>query len=272
MSKMSKDRWLIMTVIAMYILMIAVNALANILPIGGMTSGEVSDAYPNLFAPIGYTFSIWSVIYTLLLGFTLYLAVKHWRNGFDGKMYLHRVTVLFIVSSVFNISWMFAWHYQVIWLSLMLMMGILYTLIRINLILRDRLLLPQEAALVRLPFNIYFGWITVATIANITVLLVDLKWNRFGIPEEALTVAVLVAGAFIALLAIRGYGNLAFGAVVLWAYGGILAKHLSPIYFNGQYPLIINALYMLLVIIGIFELAGLAKHIKVHKQGMNHLG
>ena len=139
-------------------------------------------------------------------------------------------------------------------LSLILMTIILVSLIRINLIFKGQTYTITQKLFVRLPFSIYFGWITVASIANVTTFLVDIQWNRFGIPEDILTVAVLTVGAAIGITAIKSYNDIAFGTVLIWAYAGILAKHSSPDFFNGRYPLVIATLIGLLIVITGFEL------------------
>ncbi len=215
--------------------MVAVNALANILPINGLNTGEVSDSYTNLFAPAGLTFAIWGLIYLLLLIFVIYQFIPVKRE--ESQVRLKKVQVLFVISSLANIGWIFAWHYLQIAVSLVLMLIILVSLIltdrqvskQTNMTLRERLCL-------KLPFSVYFGWITVATVANVTTLLVDLGWDGFGIAENIWTVSILIIAALIALAVVKTRLNWAFGAVFVWAYAGILIKHLDSVSgFSGQY-------------------------------------
>ncbi len=146
-----------------YVVMVTVNALAMWLPIAGKQTGEISDSYPNLFAPAGYAFSIWGLIYILLGVYAVYQLQQ------EKDELMARINRLFIINGFLNAAWIFSWHYDVIWLSVVIMGGLLYTLIRIADILRVSNLTKKENWLVRLPFNVYFGWITVATIANVTV-------------------------------------------------------------------------------------------------------
>jgi hypothetical protein len=157
--------------------MVGTNYLAILLPLGGRSTGQISDNYQNLFAPAGYAFSIWGLIHTLLGIFTVY---QLWREKDE---LVEKVNKIFIVNALLNASWIFAWHHDLIWLSVIIMGGLLVTLIKIADIFRGRALTPKETWLVRLPFSVYFGWITVATIANVTVFLVYIGWNRFGLPE-----------------------------------------------------------------------------------------
>jgi hypothetical protein len=218
--------------------MVIVNALANIVPINGIGTGAVSDAYPNLFAPAGITFAVWGVIYLLLGGCTLYLLGLFRAPSESGDPGLLRhVAVLFAVSSIANALWIFSWHYRAILLSMLLMLVILACLILINRATHAVALSTREKALVRVPFAVYSGWITVATIANATALLVDLGWKGFGLSTTVWTVAVLIVGVAIGAATLIRLRDLAYGLVLVWAYAGILIKHSTT--FQGEYPAVI---------------------------------
>lgn len=105
--------------------------------------------------------------------------------------------------------------------------------------MRGETLSLREELLIRTPFSVYFGWITVATIANITVLLVSLGWEGFGLAEDVWTSIVLCTGAFIGVWRTLKDRSLAYGAVLVWAYGGILYKHLASAGFDGRYPYVV---------------------------------
>jgi hypothetical protein len=205
---------------------IAVNALANALPIAGRTTGELSDLYPNLFVPAGLTFSIWGLIYLLLAIFAVYqiAAPVAISAGF-----LQRIGPLFIVSCAANIGWIFLWHHRRVSASLVLMLVLLASLLAVYLRLGIgvRSAPWSERLLVQLPFSIYLGWITVATIANVTAVLVHIGWNRFGASEELWTVVMLVAAALITIAVLATRNDLFFALVILWAFLGILLKRLA---------------------------------------------
>ncbi|HOZ36825.1 MAG TPA: tryptophan-rich sensory protein [bacterium] len=235
-----------------YVIMIAVNYLAVSLPLAGRDTGAISDSYPNLFAPAGYAFSIWGLIYTLLGIYVIYQLTRK-----DDAL-LARVNQIFIVNALLNAAWLFAWHYNVIWLSVIIMLAMLATLIRIADITRTGVKTVKERWLVRLPFSVYFGWITVATIANITVLLVSLGWNGFGLSEVFWTMVVLLVGALIGSWRLMRDRYIPYGLVLLWAYGAILSKHLSVSAFNGQYPVIIwTVIACLLAFVVVIVMVGL---------------
>ncbi len=229
-----------------YLAMITVNYLANALPIAGKNTGEVSDAYPNLFAPAGLTFSIWGLIYLLLAAYIVYYLIK---KSTDNIVLFNKVAIFFIISSLANVAWIFAWHYGVLILSVVLMIIILVSLIKIaDLINKDKLS-RKEQFFFRLPFSIYFGWISVATIANITALLVDLNWNGFGISEITWMIIILFIGAVIGILRSYKDKNIPYLLVFIWAYFGIWFKHTSVTGFNSKYPSIITSIIVALVLL-----------------------
>lgn len=223
-----------------YVVMIVVNYLANALPINNIPTGAVSDLYPNLFAPAGITFSIWGLIYLLLSLFVLYQFGVFSKINLKNKNLLNKIGIYFIISSIANALWIFSWHYGVLWLSLIFMALILLCLIKINLLLRKRKYDFKEFFFLKLPFSIYFGWITVATIANITAFLVSISWSGFGISEVIWTIIILIVGTIIGILTSLKNKDVAYILVFIWAYLGIIIKHASFIGFNNQYPEIIT--------------------------------
>lgn len=243
--------WMRWSLVAAFAAALTLNVLAATTTVlGGMMTGQVSDAYPNLFAPAGTTFSIWSVIYLLLIGFTAYVfGLGRPKKSALKDEKLASVTRLLTINVLLNGVWILAWQYQVIWLSMLLIIAILVTLVMITNQLRGLELKGREYALVKLPFSVYFGWITVATIANITTWLVSIGWNGFGLREGVWMVAVLLVGAAIALFTANRNRDWAYLAVVVWAYAGILVKHLSPGGFDGDYPSVIVTLGVLLSVL-----------------------
>lgn len=245
-------------VVVTYVLMIAMNALANALPINGQTTGDVSDAYGNLFAPAGLTFSIWGVIYVLLGAHVLYqLGLFHDEAGeASGRgALLERVGVLFSLSSLVNASWILTWHYEQMLLSTVLLATMLVLLILITRTVLGARLSARDRAFVRLPFSVYFGWITVATIANVTVWLVSIGWDGFGIGEPVWAVAIIAVGAIIGGTVILRDRDIPYALVLVWAYLGIWIKHTSGSGFDGAYPAVSAAA---LVGIAAFVAAGAA--------------
>jgi benzodiazapine receptor len=202
---------------------IVVNALANILPFNGLTTGEISDRFRVFFVPAGYVFSIWGLIYLGLVGFAVYQALPAQRTD----PALRRVGYLFAWSALANIAWLFFWHYEQFVLTLPAMLSLLLLLIAIYLRLDiGRARVGQgHRWLVHLPFRIYLGWITVATIANVTSLLDYLKWGMWGIRPEAWTVIMLLAAVAIAVGMTVTRRDAAFLLVLVWAFVGIGIQH-----------------------------------------------
>jgi hypothetical protein len=232
-----------------YVAMVIVNFLANSLPINNRSTGVISDAYPNLFAPAGFAFSIWGLIYLLLALYVFYQFILSKKEDNSQKeKFLKKINIFFIITSLANISWIFAWHYDFIGLSVLIMLLLLLSLIRIADILKADSLSLNEKIFIKLPFSIYFGWITVATIANITVFLVSIGWDGFGIADYVWTSIILLIGALIGILRMSQDKNIAYGLVLVWAYFGIMFKHLSASSFRGQYSNIITTVIFCLVL------------------------
>jgi hypothetical protein len=231
---------------------VIVNGLASTLPLNNKTTAELSDQYPNLFVPAGLTFSIWGIIYILLAVFVVYHVVATIRKDAEGLSSVGKIGVLFFISSVLNMGWIFAWHYEIVPLSVVIMLLLLGCLIAMYL----RLGIGKSAAsrkeqyLAHLPFSVYLGWITIATIANVTALLVDINWNRFGLSEQFWTVVVIVVGIAIALSMLIRRRDIYYCLVVDWALLGILLKRLadSPVV---QSVIIITIIGLTLITIGI---------------------
>lgn len=193
--------------------MIYMNYLANALPLNNKTTGQLSDAYPNLFVPAGITFSIWGIIYLLLAAYCVFqFTVK-------GKEISSGIGWLFAISCILNGLWIVAWHYEKLPVSLIIMLGLLVTLILINIKITN---LP--AGLTKAAFGVYLGWICIATIANVTALLVSMNWSGGGISQEVWTIIMIAVGTLIVALTIYRITNPFIGLAVIWAFTGIILK------------------------------------------------
>ncbi|HRY77193.1 MAG TPA: tryptophan-rich sensory protein [Candidatus Izemoplasmatales bacterium] len=235
MFRQENRRFWIWVSFGLYLVMIIVNALANIIPINGITTGALSDSYFNLFAPTGLTFTVWGVIY-LLLGVYVLRQIQSLRikEGERPSPIWIRVNGLLALSSLFNALWILAWHYRAILVSVLLMLLILGCLILLSFGL------AKTDPLTKVTFGIYFGWITVATIANITTYLVSL-----GVPDNTVgatiqTMIILLVGIAIGVATLLIQKNLGYGVVFVWAYLGIYLKHVDPLQFDRGYPAVYN--------------------------------
>lgn len=199
-----------------------VNGLANALPINGQTTGQVSDQFNVYFVPAGYVFSIWGLIYLGLIAYTIYQALPAQRENPRLRSTGWWITLGGIANSI----WIFLWHYNQFPLTIVAMLTLLATLIVTYLRLDiGRAAVPAgERWAVHLPFSIYLGWITVATVANISDVLDFIQWNRFGIASEVWMIILLAAVLVIAALMNFTRQDAAFTAVLLWALAGISVK------------------------------------------------
>ena len=223
---MTRNRYLLPALNTIGLLvMLTLNGLANAIPINGMTTGAVSDKYDNLFVPAGLTFSIWGLIYLLLTAFVVY-QWKVARGNSKPNAFVEKVGAWFFVSCLANAAWIVAWHYELLPLSVLLMLVLLACLLSIYLRLGVGLtaVTRGERYFVHLPFSVYLGWITIATIANVSALLVSVHWNTLGLGEQFWAVAVIAVGIGIALAMAFRRGDVYFCLVVDWALAGILLK------------------------------------------------
>jgi benzodiazapine receptor len=227
---------------------IVINGLANALPLNGQTTGEISDRFQVYFVPAGYVFSIWGLIYLGLIAFAVYQALPSQRDN----PRLRRIGYLFALSCVANIAWLFLWHYEIFPLTLVAMLSLLLLLIAIYLRLDigRAQVSTAEKWLVHVPFSIYLGWITVATIANVTSLLDYLNWNGWGVSPEAWTVIMLVAGVAIASAVSLSRGDVAYMLVIVWAFAGIAVKHAGT-------PVVATAASVTTALVALMLLVGL---------------
>ncbi len=214
-----------------FILTIILNGLANGLPINGKTTGELSDMYPNLFVPAGITFSIWGLIYLLLLVFIIFQLMEAFKKDGNTK-FIQSMGFWFVLSSIANASWILAWHYVLPGLSLIIMIILLVSLLKIYLNLQSvKESIPETKKYFIYPiFSIYLGWITVATIANTTAFLVDIGWNGGGISEANWTVIMMVIAICFGLFFLLFKKDIFYPLVITWAlYGIFLKRSTAPV-------------------------------------------
>ncbi len=252
-SKKKVDMRLRWAAASAFVVMVVTNILANSLPINGQNTAAISDKYANLFAPAGITFVIWGVIYASLALYTLYQLqiVATGKKSRIKTATIETITPYYIGSSVLNTVWILTWHYEIMWMTVLLIVAMLGSLIVVNRELAKSQYTTKEYWLVRAPFSVYFGWITVATIANITAWLVSIGWNGAGLSDVFWVVTILIVGALIGIKNLAVYRDWLYGAVLVWAYAGIVIKHVSQDGWNGEYPAVIGAVWSLLVIVAV---------------------
>lgn len=206
--------------------MLTINYLANALPINNRTTGEISDRFDVLFKPAGYAFSIWGLIYLGLLAFGIYQLLPKQRTPALTK----KIGLFFILSCFANMSWILDWHYELFTFSVLVMLILLFSLIKIYISLEIGVTNAslQRKWLVHQPFSLYLGWISVATIANITIYLDWLNWNGFGLSPLFWFVLLSIVGLALSFYIALTRRDYLFNLVILWAYSAI-AMHNSDI-------------------------------------------
>ena len=201
---------------------IAVNAAAVLIPLNGRDTGEIAFQFPVVFQPAGFTFSIWSVIYLLLGAYAIIRAVPSLARSAD----LGRVDALFVGSSILNGLWLVLWHYEQFVATLVVMVALLLVLIRIYGVLGIGTTSPSSTpeGLVHLAFSVYLGWISVATIANATVVFYDLGWNGEPFSPRFWGAVMIAVAALLAVAMLWRRADAAFALVVAWALFGIAER------------------------------------------------
>jgi translocator protein len=207
-----------------FALTVLVNSLAGATSIiGGVNTAAISDAHPTLITPAGYVFSIWGVIYVLLGIFVIYQALPSQK----GKEFHERIGWLFALSSAANVSWIFLWQFE----HLILAAGMIFLLLASLILIYLRLGIGKsevplrERLAVHLPFSVYLGWITIASIANVSVTLVSMRWNGFGIGPEIWAALVVMVALLISVLVVVTRVDAAYALVIIWALIGIAVAH-----------------------------------------------
>ncbi len=209
-------------VIVTTIFTLIMNGAANAIPLNGRPTGEISDSFNALFVPAGYVFSIWGVIYIGLLAYTIYHSLPKQRYN-DIMQHTGWWVAL---SSIFNGAWIYFWHYGFYPLTMLVMLLLLATLIVIfqkgNI--GRTTYGPWMTWVFGIPFAIYLGWITVATIANAAAVLIDAGWNGWGIAPLIWTYLMLAAGVIVSWIMAATRSVVAYHLVLIWAFIGISVR------------------------------------------------
>ncbi|HEX2621524.1 MAG TPA: tryptophan-rich sensory protein, partial [Phototrophicaceae bacterium] len=189
-------------------------------------SAQIANRYPDLYYfPANNAFSIWGIIYTFLIAFTIYQALPSQRNN----PHLERLSWLFVASGIFNIAWLFSFQYEQFPLSMVMMLLLLGTLItiyrrlgigRVSISLRDQWL-------IHVPFSLYLGWITAATVTNASFVLRNASWDGFGIAPEIWAVIMLTITGILGLAMLVRHHDIAYALVITWATYWIASRHSS---------------------------------------------
>jgi benzodiazapine receptor len=212
--------WLRILVAATVVAMIVMNVLANALPFFGRGTGEVSAFYPTLVTPAGYVFAIWGLIYIALLTYS----VAQFLRPLATDPLPDALAWPLIVSNVANVVWLLLWHSLNIYWTVPVMLVLLASLVvayRISRQGRSDNPAAAERWAVRAPLSLYLGWISVATIANVSAALYAAGWRGWGVPAPWWSAIVLFVGAALASLCLMRERDGVFAGVFVWAFAGI---------------------------------------------------
>jgi len=212
-----------------FVSMVFVNYLSNTGLMNNTTIGDISDDYRSLFTPAGYTFAIWGLIYLLLFGFVVYQGRSLWLKTVKQDHFVIQTGWWFIISCVFNIAWIFAWIYEQTGASCILILLLLFSILKI--VFNNRMSFGYIALSKRVflwwPFVVYSGWVTVASIVNMSTYLIKIGWDAFGIPQHIWAIILITIATIINVLVVFKRHMRAFALVGAWALVGIGNANLS---------------------------------------------
>lgn len=260
---MQNDRLRQALVVFSVIAMIVMNYLSNAGVFGGQTNGEISDKYHTLITPAGYAFSIWGLIFLGILAFAVYQAFPSQRTN----PRFRAVGWWAVLNAFCNAIWSPLFNTERIGLALIVILVMLFSLV----IIEQRLLeqphvpliatnpdatLPESAAspvetwLARIPFSIYFGWLTVATILNVAVYLKATNFSLLGLSEQTWAIAILIVGILVGVVIFNRFRSVAYILVFTWAYTAIAAEQTG----YGQIQLIAGVGAIIAIVLAIMGL------------------
>ena len=197
---------------------IFMNYISNTGLMNDTTIGEISGGLRTFFTPASYAFSIWGIIYLMLLGFGIYQSRSLFIKVREDE-FVVRVGWWFIVSCFANSFWVVSWVYEYTGLSCFFIFLLLFSLLKI--VWNNRIELWDAPISVILflwwPFVIYSGWVTVASIANVSTYLVKINWDGFGMSPVTWTLIMIVIAALINLAITWKRNMREFALVGAWA-------------------------------------------------------
>ena len=198
------------------LIMLVMNFLAVGLPLNNLSTKEISDSFNVYFVPAGYVFSIWGVIYLTQIWFIYSLFTNKKTATFVNKVWL-----IYLLSSVANALWLFFWHYQIFIWTVPLMLMLLISLAMIHQIYVQSKL---QLASIKIPTGIYLGWVSVATIANITSVLSYYNWDGLGLSPQLWSAILLLIAGVLGVVMLRQHKDYAFALVIIWSVIGVAVK------------------------------------------------
>lgn len=240
--------WAILNLV-FYFSTLVINSLGSSGFFNNMGQKDVSDKYTTLITPAGFSFSIWGVIYTLVLINLIYFVIK--RKEDRVSRLVQMISPLFIFSCLMNMGWILAFSYEMLGISTILIFGMLISLMLIiEKIYKNRA--DISYFLPGLGFTLYASWVFIATILNISLFLVQLNWGGFGISSSIWTIIILFIAIAFVLFYLKLYKNAVFPISLAWAFFGIYSSYSSGVIAP---PMATSIQIVLLFGIGVFILA-----------------
>lgn len=204
--------------IILFAITLMINMLGSTGFINGLNQKDVSDKFSTLITPAGFTFSIWGIIYLLLFITLVILFIK--RNEKYYASIINQISSLFWLSCFFNASWIIVFSYKLIGLSVVVILGLCFSLL---LILRRLLIIHTPGKFFApLVFAIYGGWVFTASFVNIALFLNYLNISFGSLAKETIYLVLLIMLVFLAILLQNYHKNAIFNLPIAWGFFGIL--------------------------------------------------
>ena len=242
---MNKDQLRQLVVLVAILGNIIVTILANVLPFNGQTTSEITSKYLTFLTPADYAFAIWDIIYIGLIGFGIYQVLPSVQQNTR----ISRISYWVVLNCLATCAWLVLWSYELMIWSVGAMLLMLLSLIGIyqGLEMESQPESLGELWLVRVPFSIYFGWITVTIMANVAVALSKAQWDGWGISPSVWAVILTIASFAIAGVIILHFADIAYAMSIVWVYLGILVNYFNiPLVAYGAGLTTIGSISLLL--------------------------
>ncbi|CAD2079588.1 TspO/MBR family protein [Phocicoccus pinnipedialis] len=253
--KRSTSIWITLNLV-FFFAMLGINYLGSTGFFNGMGQKDVSDKYTTLLTPAGFAFSIWGVIYTLILISLIYFFVK--RKEIMISQLINEISPLFILSCILNMGWIIAFSYEKVGLSTLFILGmVVVILLIVEKIYKSREEIPYT--LTGIAFTLYGAWVFIASILNVAIFLVQQNWGGFGIPDSVWAMIMIIVAIVLTLSYLLLYKNAVFPISLAWAFWGIYNSYSSGSIKSSMDEVIQT---MLLIGIGIFIVAIIITFIK----------
>lgn len=215
------------------VLVLFVNYYSQVFGINGNRVSEVSDQYDNLFTPASYAFAIWGIIFLMLIAYSIHQIREAFFKASPSNSILS-TGYYFLVANLMNATWVIVWLYEFTWLSVLVMLVLLASLLVI--IVRNDLGRSEASLVLKVftwwPIGIYAGWIAVATVANVSAYLAKIGWGGGFLSEVQWTLIMIAIAVGVNLYMVLVRNLRSFGLVGVWALFAIHVRH------QGTYELI----------------------------------